>query len=218
MKTKLKICGITRLEDARYAAAAGADYLGFIQYERSPRCVEPRRVREIVDWVYGPLPVGVFVNATADDVNRVADEAGFEMIQLHGDEPAFEARLVERPVIKALRVAPETTTDELLRTMREYEDVVEGFLLDTHSDVLRGGTGTAFDWEIARGLSERYRIFLAGGLKADNVARAIDRLRPFAVDVSSSLESAPGVKDFERIDDFITSLGTADRAEPQTDT
>lgn len=207
MSTKLKICGITRLEDARYAAAAGADYLGFIQYEKSPRYVEPRRAREIVEWVYGPEPVGVFVNATADAVNRAAEEAGFALVQLHGDEPVFEVERVERPVIKALRVSGRTTTAELRRRMRDYEDVADYFLLDTHSGALRGGTGVAFDWEVARGLAEDYDVFLAGGVDAENVGRCIRMLHPYAVDVSSSLESAPGMKDFAKIDAFMSSFG-----------
>lgn len=206
MTTKLKICGITRLEDARYAAAAGADFLGFIQYEKSPRYVDPSNVRAILEWVHGPVPVGVFVNATAETVNRTAEKAGFSCVQLHGDEPAFEVERIERPVIKALRVSAQTTADALRRRFREYEDVVDYFLLDTHSDGLWGGTGRAFDWTVARGLSDDYAIFLAGGVSADNVETCIHGLHPFAVDVSSSLEKSPGEKDFARIDGFMNAL------------
>lgn len=207
MTTKLKICGITRLEDARYAAAAGADYLGFIQYRGSPRYVEPDRVRTIVDWVYGPDPVGVFVDASADHVNRIAEEAGFKLVQLHGDEPVFEVALVERPVIKALRIAPDLTSSTLRRRLRDYEDVVDYFLLDTHSHVRHGGTGVPFDWDVARRLSEDYDLFLAGGIDAGNVRTGIRTLQPYAVDVSSALESSPGVKDFSKIDAFMSSFG-----------
>jgi phosphoribosylanthranilate isomerase len=206
MTTKLKICGITRLEDARYAAAAGADYLGFVQYEASPRYVAARHVREIADWVHGPQPVGVFVDATAEEINRIADEAGFAFVQLHGDEPIFEVARVERPVIKALRVAPETSPEMLRRRLREYEDVADYFMLDTHSEQLRGGTGVPFDWDVARGLSDDYEVFLAGGIGAGNVEACVRAVHPFAVDVSSSLESAPGVKDFSRIDAFMNSF------------
>lgn len=207
MTTKLKICGITRLEDARYAAAAGTDFLGFIQHEASPRYIEPGRVREIVDWVYGPSPVGVFVDATADEVNRLADAAGFELVQLHGNEPVFEVQRMERPVIKALRVSPDMTTDQLRRQLQEYEDVAEYFLLDTYSTEAHGGTGRTFDWTVAHGLADDYKIFLAGGIGVDNVRTGIRRIGPFAVDVSSSLESAPGQKDFSKIDEFMSAFG-----------
>lgn len=206
MTTKLKICGITRLEDARYAAAAGADYLGFIQFAPSPRYVAPSRVREITGWVHGPKPVGVFVDTTAEEINRVSDEAGFALVQLHGDEPVFEVARVEKPVIKALRVAPETSTEMLRRRMRDYEDVVDFFMLDTHLERLRGGTGVAFDWDVARGLSDEYDVFLAGGLGPHNVRACVQTLHPYAVDVSSALESAPGVKDFSSIDAFVRSF------------
>ncbi|MEX0599733.1 MAG: phosphoribosylanthranilate isomerase, partial [Rhodothermales bacterium] len=184
------------------------DYLGFIQYRESPRYIEPARVREIVDWIYGPDPVGVFVDETAADVNRIADEAGFTLVQLHGDEPVFEVARIDRPVIKAIRVAPDTTTDALRRQLRAYENVVDHFLLDTHSAALRGGTGEAFDWEVARGLSADYDLFLAGGVGADNVQQGVRLLDPFGVDVSSSLEVEPGIKDFTKIDTFMRAFDT----------
>lgn len=207
MSTRVKICGITRLEDARYCAAAGADYLGFIQYEGSPRYVEPRAAREIIDWVYGPETVGVFVNASPDDVNRIADEAGFSYVQLHGTEPPAHCARVERPVIKALSVAPGTTTAELEEQMERYAAHVDAFLLDTRKAGLWGGTGEPFDWQKALSLSERYRLFVAGGIDAANVATVIETLQPYAVDVSSSVESAPGVKDFDRLAGFFEAFG-----------
>lgn len=206
MTTKLKICGITRLEDARYCAAAGADYLGFIQYEKSPRYIEPERARQIVEWVYGPVPVGVFVDAPADVVNRTASKAGFQAVQLHGNEPVFEVARVELPVIKALHVAPDTSADDLRRLFRDYEDVVDYFLLDTYSADLHGGTGRTFDWDTARSAISEHRTFLAGGVGASNVATAVAELRPYAVDVSSSVESAPGIKDFEKLDAFFQAF------------
>lgn len=203
---KLKICGITRLEDARYCAAAGADYLGFIQYPESPRYVDPKTAREIVDWVYGPTPVGVFVNAGADEVNRTADAAGFALVQLHGDEPPALCAEIERPIIKALPVGDETTAGELAEAIDRYAGHVDYFLLDTRRPGLRGGTGTPFDWEIARGLAQEHRLFVAGGIGRDNVEEAVRLLDPYGVDLSSSVEERPGVKDFDKLADFFDTF------------
>lgn len=219
MTTKLKICGITRLEDARYAAAAGADFLGFIQYPGSPRYIAPERVRDIAGWIHGPQPVGVFVNAPADVVNRTAEKAGFALVQLHGEEPVSDIMDIEYPVVKAFRIAPDMTSDGLYRLMRTYENAAAHFLLDAYSDKMYGGSGRTFDWRVANPPAGDARepveqparsgspgIFLAGGIHAGNVAEAIRTLRPFAVDVSSGLESAPGEKDFSRIDAFMQAF------------
>lgn len=219
-KTRLKICGITRLEDARYAAAAGADYLGFVQHPGSPRYIDPEHARDIVEWIHGPKPVGVFVNTPADEVNRIAEKAGFDLVQLHGEEPVSEALRIERPVIKAFRVAPGATPETLMDAMRAYEQAAAYFLLDAWSDEVYGGSGQPFDWRVAPPASQGAGspegpgvflagVFLAGGLHAGNVAEAIRALRPFAVDVSSGLESAPGQKDFSRIDDFMEAFREA---------
>ena len=223
MTTRLKICGITRLEDARYAAAAGADYLGFVQHPGSPRYIEPKQVRDIVEWIHGPQPVGVFVNAPVDVVNRTAEQAGFDLVQLHGEEPVSDILRIERPVIKAFRIAPDTTPEALSRTMRAYAHAAACFLLDAYSEHVYGGSGQTFDWRIAKPEAnppappeadppdrpERPGVFLAGGIHAGNVAEAIRTLRPFAVDVSSGLESAPGHKDFSRIDAFMDAFREA---------
>lgn len=201
--TRLKICGITNLEDARYCAAAGADYLGFIQYDQSPRYVEPRLAGEIIEWVYGPEAVGVFVNAAADEVNRTADEAGFSLVQLHGAEPPELCADIDRPVIKALRIGPDMTGEQLRRQMDAYAEHVDFFLLDTHRAGLWGGTGETFDWNIVRDLTVDFRVFLAGGIGRDNVEDALGRVNPYAIDLSSSVEEAPGKKDFDRLADFF---------------
>lgn len=203
---KVKICGITRLEDARYSAGAGADYLGFIQYPDSPRYVPPDTAKEIISWVHGPAPVGVFVDTDPDDVNRVADRAGFALVQLHGNETPADCEAVDVPVIKAIKVGSAATTDQLRRRMDAYRDVVSYFLLDTKLPGMAGGTGVTFDWDVAASLSEEYPLFLAGGLSPDNVAEAIDRVQPFAVDVSSGVESAPGIKDFDRLNAFLDAV------------
>ena len=206
MTPKLKICGITRLEDARFCAAAGADYLGFIQHEKSPRYVDPDRAKQIIDWVHGPQAVGVFVNASADTVNRTASEAGFALVQLHGDETPELCAAIDPPVIKALRVRKGWTAGEVRRALIPYAGVAEYFLLDTYSEAAHGGTGEPFDWPAAGGLGDEFKIFLAGGLGVVNIGAAVSAVRPFAVDLSSSVESEPGKKDLDKLADFFESF------------
>ncbi len=206
MGVNLKVCGITELEDARYLAGAGADYLGFIQHEDSPRYAPPALAGDIIQWVHGPKPVGVFVNTPAEDVNSAADDAGFELVQLHGQEPPELVEAVERPVIKAIHVRHDASSNQLRTLFERYEDAVDYFLLDTHDSSVWGGTGESFNWRLARDLSDEYPLFLAGGIDAENVTRAVDTMRPFAVDLSSSLESVPGQKSFEKIDAFMDAF------------
>lgn len=206
---KIKICGITRLEDARYSAGAGADYLGFIQYKESPRYISPDRVKEILAWIYGPAPVGVFVNEEIDHVNELASDAGFEFVQLHGDETPDQCAEVVQPVIRALRVFPDTTADDLRRVMDAYAPHVAFFLFDTGQAGLHGGTGRTFDWQVAASLAESYPLFLAGGISAANVATAAEVVQPYAVDASSSLERSPGIKDIDKLADFFDAARAA---------
>ena len=204
--TKVKICGITRLEDARFCAVAGADFLGFIQHEASPRYVRPGVAREIIDWVVGPEPVGVFVNADADAVNRACDEAGFRLAQLHGHEPPDVCAAVDVPVIKAIHVQHDASAEQLRAVAAPYLDVVDFLLLDTHKTSLWGGTGESFNWRVARELASESDLFLAGGISADNVADAIATMRPYAVDLSSSVEASPGVKDLDKLEAFFRAF------------
>lgn len=210
---KLKICGITNLADARYCAAAGADYLGFIQYPGSPRYVEPATAKEIIDWMYGPEAVGVFVNASAEAVNEAAEQAGFALVQLHGTEPPELCAAIDKPVIKALRVTGDASADTLRRLMDRYAEHVAYFLLDTHVEGQWGGTGLPFNWELAQTLAKEYAVFLAGGISADNVAQAITQVQPFAVDLSSSVEAAPGQKDFDKLAAFFDAYHGATETE-----
>lgn len=212
MSIKLKVCGITELEDARYLAGAGADYLGFIQHDESPRYAPPALADDIIQWVHGPKPVGVFVNTPAEDVNAAADNAGFELVQLHGQEPPELVEAVERPVIKAIHVRHDASSGQLRNLFERYEDVADYFLLDTHDSSVWGGTGESFNWRLARELSGDYPLFLAGGIDADNVERAVDTMQPFAIDVSSSLESAAGQKSFEKIDAFLDAFQAAQQS------
>ena len=204
--THIKICGITNLADARYASGAGADLLGFIQHEDSPRYVEPKLARDIIDWIHGAQPVGVFVNTPVEEVNRISEMAGFEWVQLHGSETPAECDAIDRPVIKAIRVFPGTTASEIEMALAAYADVVDRFLIDTGSDATAGGTGDVFDWNLLSDLDIPCPWFLAGGLNPDNVGKALARLDPFGVDVASGVEEAPGRKDFDAIDRFVEAV------------
>lgn len=201
MSFRVKVCGNTRLEDALTAVECGADALGFIFYRSSPRAADPAEVTRIVR----KLPpfvvtVGVFVDETVPAMNEVVARCGLDRIQLHGHEPfAMMARL-ERPAYRARKLRSREDLDALLA---EPDETV---LLDTYDAGLHGGTGRPFDWEWARKAGQRKRVILAGGLNADNVARAVEQARPAAVDVSSSLESSPGIKDPRKIEAFFLAL------------
>lgn len=204
--THIKICGITNLADARYASGSGADYLGFIQYPESPRYVEPALVRDIIGWIHGAEPVGVFVNKAPDEINRICAETGIKWAQLHGNESPADCKAVDVPVIKAVRMFPGTTAAEIELTLAAYADVVDRFLFDTGSAHVGGGTGVAFDWSVLRGVDIPKPWFLAGGLRPENVAEAIQLLEPFGVDTASGVEEAPGRKDFDAIDRFVEAV------------
>jgi phosphoribosylanthranilate isomerase len=190
----VKICGITRLEDAEVAVDCGAHAIGFLFWPGSVRCIDPLRARTIVRRL-APFvtPVGVFVNQPAAYVNETAAFVGLGVVQLHGDENARYASGIDRPVLKAMTVAGAGTLTE-----DEWE-APSMVLLDADDRVRRGGTGRTIDWTAAAAVASRRRIVLAGGLNADNVARAVACVRPFGIDVSSGVEQSPGVKDHGRM-------------------
>ena len=203
--TLIKICGITNLDDARAAISAGADALGFNFYKPSPRYIAPKSAREIIAELPGSvLTVGVFVNEdSASAVAEIADEAGVKAVQLHGDEsPSYCRELATHlQVIKTFVVAD--TFD--IEVAKAYE--VDAIMLDSRDSRLRGGTGRTFDWTIAECVARSVpKLFLAGGLSPENVAVAIETVRPFAVDACSSLEQKPGVKSHERMRDFVAAV------------
>ena len=187
----IKICGITRLEDAEAAVAAGAGAIGFVFWPKSPRFVDPHRAATIAAML-PPLVtvVGVFVNQPLDDVNGVASLVRLGAVQLHGDETPEFAAAVSRPVIKAVSVGGVDP--------RAWPARIR-LLLDVHDPVARGGTGRTIDWTAAADLAAQREILLAGGLTPDNVADAVARVRPFGIDVSSGVERAPGIKDHQRL-------------------
>jgi phosphoribosylanthranilate isomerase len=206
--TRVKICGITRLEDAELAASLGAWALGFILWPGSKRAVEEavaagiaRRVRRQVELV------GVFVNPTLDEVAHAADAIGLTHLQLHGDEgPAFAAEAARRTgakVIKAANVAAAADLQALERFRTDFH------LLDTKVEGARGGTGRTWDWTLAARRRSKVPMILAGGLTPDNVAEAIAAVKPYAVDVVTGVEASPGVKDPAKLEAFFSIAAPA---------
>jgi phosphoribosylanthranilate isomerase len=195
---RVKICGITSVEDALQAAHSGADALGFVFYVQSPRNLDPLRAANIISGLPPFVQtVGLFVNADADFVNDTADLCRLDLVQLHGDEPPEYCEKIRRRVIKAFRVSDASS----LAPVRDYH--VAGILLDAYSPRAFGGTGLSFNWELAGIAREFGPVILAGGLAADNVREAVERVAPYAVDVSSGVESSPGKKDPEKVREFI---------------
>ena len=195
---RVKICGITRRDDALHAAACGADALGFVFYPPSPRCVAPEQAREII----AALPpfvtrVGLFVNEASARIAAVVAACGLDAVQLHGDEPPADCLGLPCRVIKGVR--PATPAD--LAPLATYP--VAALLFDAAVPGQFGGTGQRADWTLAREAAARHRLILAGGLTAENVAAAIAAVRPYGVDVSSRVESAPGKKDPDLVARFI---------------
>lgn len=199
--TLVKICGITNVDDALAAVAAGAGALGFNFYKPSPRYITPQSAREIIEQLPASvLTVGVFVNDEA--TARIAAEAGVAALQLHGDEsPSYCRELADRYVIKTLAVS----NDFDIGVIKSYE--VEAIMLDTSDGKLRGGTGRVFDWSLASEVSRLVpKLFLAGGLSPENVEEAIATVHPYAVDACSALEDRPGKKNEERMRAFIKAV------------
>lgn len=202
---KVKVCGITNAEDALAAVEAGADALGFIFYEKSPRYVVPAVAANIIAEL-PPLvtPVGVFVNEGLATVRSIMDTCGLAMAQLHGDENVSYCRELARPAMKALRLRDRGS----LLALAEYQGRggVRGFVLDTFSELAYGGTGQITDWGLAAEVAKSTPILLAGGLTPDNVTEAIRTVRPYGVDVSSGVESAPGKKDHAKMRAFVDAV------------
>ena len=200
--TRVKICGITRLQDAQHAAASGADMLGFNFYRKSPRYISPEFAREIIASMPANVEtIGVFVNESDPAVVRkIANLAGLSSVQLHGDEsPDYCAAVEDLHVIKALRVGPEFDFANLSRFTSCR------ILLDSSSAAF-GGSGTKFDWEIARRVRTQVsNLILAGGIDHRSAAHAIELVAPNALDACSLLESSPGIKDPQQVERFIAA-------------
>ena len=210
-RTRVKICGITRSEHARAAAGAGADAIGLVFYGPSPRFVTRAQARAVC----AALPpmvsvVGVFVNPAPREVEDVVRGLPVDLVQFHGEEPPEVCSGSGKPYVKAVRVR---TRDDVVEAAARYPDA-RALLLDTHHDALWGGTGASFDWKLVPDDID-HPIVLAGGLTPENVAGAIRLVRPFAVDVSGGVESAPGEKDPGRMERFLKEVAGAESGERQ---
>ncbi len=195
---KIKICGMTCLEDTLLAIEGGADAVGFIFYKKSPRYVSAKTVKTIV----AALPpfietVGVFVNESADQINRTVDSCKLSAVQLHGNESPVFCKKISRKVIKAVRVKGRDS----FKGLSSYK--VSAFLLDAYSDQQQGGTGETFDWRLVSEGKKYGPVILAGGLDPSNVDHAIQKVKPYGVDVCSGVERVPGKKDPFRLKEFI---------------
>jgi phosphoribosylanthranilate isomerase len=199
MAVRVKICGITREQDLHVACDAGADALGFVFYEKSPRNVTAMAaaalVRKLPPFVQS---VGLFVNAAPAFIESVLEAVPLDLLQFHGDETAADCACHGRPYIKAVRVNRDT---DLLKWAADFEDA-RGLLLDAYVPGVPGGTGERFDWRLIPEKMPK-AVILSGGLTPDNVAGAVEQVRPWAVDVSSGVEMAKGIKDAHKIAQFI---------------
>lgn len=211
--TKVKICGITRFEDAEAAVGLGAWAVGFILWPNSPRACDPGVAAGIAAELRRRTQlVGVFVNPSLEQVTRAADAIGLTHVQLHGDEgPAFAGEVARRTGTKIIKAARVASGADLQALERFHTDL---HLLDTGGSTLRGGTGRAWDWDLARRRRSAVPFILSGGLTADNVAEGIGALRPYAVDVASGVELAPGIKDRARLDAFFAAVHAESAAHP----
>lgn len=197
--TKVKICGFTEPNNARDAALAGVDAIGLVFYDKSPRNVDIHSAQKIIE----ALPpfinrVGLFVNANPSFIDEILCEVPLDTLQFHGDESVLDCAQYQMPFIKSLRVKPDTNVKEIAENFAS----ASALLLDSFSPSNYGGTGESFDWSLAC-VKISLPIILAGGLTVDNVADAIKQVNPYAVDASSGVESAPGVKDIDKIEAFI---------------
>ena len=204
---KIKICGITNLEDAKKAVSLGSDALGFI-FADSPRRVKPAVAKSIIENLKGKvLSVGVFVNESVDEVEKIRKYCSLDAIQLHGDESVeYCSQLKEGLIIKAFRIKDESS----LTPIPTYKDVF-AYLLDAFSKKIRGGTGKTFDWNLAvKAKAFGKPVILSGGLGLDNIAQAIKVVSPYGIDISSSIEVKPGKKDHKLMEEVFNVIKALD--------
>jgi phosphoribosylanthranilate isomerase len=204
---RIKICGITNLEDALLAADLGADALGFIFYPKSPRYVAPEAAKEIIAHLPSFVTsVGVFVDEEMAAVSELAEQVGLDWIQVHGQESPGDCRSLGRRAIKGFRIKDASSLMEL----EPFQGAVQAFLLDNYKKGQVGGTGETFDWRLAREAKKHGQIILAGGLTSENVAQAIQVAQPQAVDSASGTETLPGKKDPEKLKAFFKAIRTVE--------
>jgi phosphoribosylanthranilate isomerase len=206
---RIKLCGITRLDDARMAVDVGAWAIGCILWPQSPRACDPAEAARIATAVRRRAQVcGVFVNQHLDEVTELVDALGLTMVQLHGDEgPAYCGEVARRTGAKVVKAAAVRSQADVQALETFHTDF---HMLDAHRPGMRGGTGETFDWELVRARRSSIPLILSGGLTPDNVAEAIAAIRPFAVDTASGTEASPGVKDPDKVAAFVEAVqGTA---------
>jgi phosphoribosylanthranilate isomerase len=205
-KVRIKICGLTRDQDVHNAVAAGADALGFVLYAPSPRAVSAEQAVQLIQKVPAFVTtVALFVNESVEEIQRTLKLCPFDLLQFHGDESPEFCRQFNRPYMKAIRVR---SADDIHRAVQQYPDA-KALLLDAYVENLPGGTGQAFDWRLIPQLSIPW--ILAGGLNAKNVADAVNQVQPFAVDISGGVEASKGIKDAQKIKDFINEVRNVER-------
>jgi phosphoribosylanthranilate isomerase len=211
---KVKICGITNIDDAQAALEAGADLLGFNFYSKSPRYILPEKAREIVAQIRSKgqrqLLVGVFVNSSLEEVRSTLEIAQIDLAQLHGDEPVHMLEQLNGRGFKALRPTSETEAEIDAEWFVPYGPNAPVLLIDAYRKDQYGGTGHTADWTIATRLAQQYPILLAGGLTPDNVAEAVRQVRPWGVDVASGVECTPGKKDPEKMRLFVERVRSSE--------
>ncbi|WP_420554147.1 phosphoribosylanthranilate isomerase [Neptuniibacter marinus] len=204
-RTRVKICGITRLEDALAAVSSGADALGFVFYAKSPRAIEPEAAAAIIRQLPAFVTTtGLFVNADAAYIDLVIKQTRIDLLQFHGDETPDFCNSFSRPYIKALRMKPGLDLDVESHKYAEGQAI----LLDAYRPGVPGGTGEVFDWDLIPKIHPS-PIILAGGLTCENVAQAVSAVQPFAIDVSGGVEQSKGIKDAVKIDKFINEVTRA---------
>ena len=190
----VKICGITNLNDARFAASEGASAIGFIFHKLSPRYVHPKLASKIVAKMKNEVSfVGVFVNESLDQIDKISKQVGLDFIQLHGDETPLYCNKVKMPIIKVFRISDDFD-DKILK---DYD--VHAFLFDTYEEKCHGGTGNIFNWELIRDLNMTHPMILSGGLNEENIQDAIKITSPDGLDVNSGVEKEPGIKSLDKI-------------------
>jgi phosphoribosylanthranilate isomerase len=197
---RIKICGLTRVEDVKSAIDAGADAIGFV-FTDSPRRISAETAVQLVSYVpKGVLRVGLFLNQDRSEIGQVVNSVPLDVLQFHGNETQQECSAFDLPWLKAVAME---NAESARQAERDYPGAM-GLLLDSHTAGKRGGSGKRFDWTLSRSLAKP--VWLAGGLNAENVRQAIRVVRPYAVDVSSGVESSPGIKDASRINAFISAV------------
>ncbi len=218
-RTRIKMCGTTNIEDANAAVQLGVDVLGFIFTDKSPRFISSENAKEIVDELPPFLfKVGVFVNEVPQEIEEIVHYLGLNGVQLHGNEgPSFcenlSLSIPSCSIIKAFRVDEETSSSDFDR----YNNVVDGFLLDTYVKGEKGGTGLTFDWSLLKRLNLKHAAIVAGGLTPDNIKKALEIASPFGVDVNSGVEHSPGKKNHTELMRFIENVVEFDRTKGTDD-